>query len=250
MRRFALALIVVSLGLFPLACSGDDDPPTGLPTGDPDLAAMVGCLSEGLVHVGLALETGLILYHELDPGETLPFTPPPEFSYNSDTGAFEHSWTISSQTTEIYGEVDPVTVVQDGLQQGDIFTVGFEMMPVGSLDAVAGGGLRVNHLGLTLPPNQTETMRIIPAWDLWVYTGGTCQVTVNQLDIIVHHLVTNDELQTMSMGFVAVNDTQVLEGYLTASGDADIANISAQFKGENYACDLDLDTYALDCYPV
>ena len=58
MRRFTLALIVVSLGLFPLACSGDDDPPTGLPTGDPDLAAMVGCLSEGLVHVGLALEIG------------------------------------------------------------------------------------------------------------------------------------------------------------------------------------------------
>ena len=250
MRRFTHALIVVFLGLSPLACSGDDDPPTGLPTVDPDLVAMAACLSEGLVHVGLALETGLILYHELDPGETVPYTAPPEFSYNSDTGAFEHSWTIGSQSTSIYGEVDPVAVVADGLHQGDIFTVGFEMMPVGGLDAVAGGGLRVNHLGLTLPPNQTETMRIIPAWDLWVDTGGTCQLTVNQLDIIVHHLVTNDELQTMSMGFRAVNDTQVLEGYLTASGDEDIANISAQFMGDNYACDLDLDTYELDCYPV
>ena len=103
MRRLTHALIVVFLGLSPLACSGDDDPPTGLPTGDPDLVAMVGCLSEGLVHVGLALETGLILYHELDPGETLPFTPPPEFSYNSDTGAFEHSWTIGSQTMTAHG---------------------------------------------------------------------------------------------------------------------------------------------------
>ena len=250
MRRLPLALIAVFLGLSPLACSGDDDPPTGLPTGDPELVAMVGCIGEGLVHVGLAIETGIHLFHELDTGEIVAYTPPPEFGYVESTGEFYNQATILGVSTEIDGIVEPVSVVDDGLQQGDIFTVTWWMTPNAGLDVIAEGSLRVIHQGLTLPPNQTETMRIIPAGDIWVDTGGSCHTDVTQFEIHVHHLVNDDEISTVLISFETVSDTNMLSGYLTAGGGADIANISTMWKGESYACDMDMETYELDCYPV
>ncbi len=59
MRRTFLAPIVVFFAVSPLACSGDDEVPSGLPTGDPDLIAMVDCVQEAFIHLGLVVETSI-----------------------------------------------------------------------------------------------------------------------------------------------------------------------------------------------
>jgi len=250
MRRFPLALIVAFLAVSPLACSDDDDPPTGLPTGDPDLVAMLGCVGEGLEHIGLAIETSLILFHELD--ETAPYTPPFGFGYIEDTGEFYYSRTLTSapgSPTDIDGIVEPLATVADGLQQGDNFTVTWELLS--GLDMVGFGSFRVIHNGLTLPPNQTETMRMLPADEITVNTGGYCNTTVGQFELHVHHLVADNEIATAIIGFETLytgSDVPVtLAGLLTASAESGIGTISATYEGETYNCTVDLDTYEVSC---
>ena len=243
MRRFPLALIVAFLAVSPLACSDDDDPPTGLPPGDEDFVAMVGCVGEGISHLGLAIETSLILFHELD--ETAPYDPPTAFDYGVDSGKFNY-WPLVSDT-KIDGIVEPLGVVADGLQQHDNFTVTWALTPAAGLDTVGAGSFRVIHNGLTLPPNQTETMRMLPAADIWIDTGGTCHTTVGQFELHVHHLVADNEIATAIIGFETISNTEVLTGLLTANDESSIGTISATYKGTTYNCTVDLDTYEVSC---
>jgi hypothetical protein len=251
MRRFPLALIVAFLAVSPLACSDDDDPPTGLPPGDEDFVAMLGCVGEGLEHIGLAIETSLILFHELD--ETAP-TPTPGFSYNEDTGTFHYSkilFTAPGSPTDIDGFVEPLEVVADGLDLGDNFTVTWELLS--GLDMVGFGSFRVIHNGLTSPPDQNETMRMLPADEITVNTGGYCNTTVGQFELHVHHLVADNEIATAIIGFETLytgSDVPVtLTGLLTANDDSGIGTISATYKGATYNCTVDLDSYEVSCTP-
>ena len=246
MRRFPLALIVAFLAVSPLACSDDDDPPTGLPPGDEDFVAMLGCVGEGLEHIVFAIETSLILFHELD--ETAPYTPPFGFGYDVDTGKGYYSKTLFSAPGSPTLDsliVEPLATVADGLQQGDNFTVTWELLS--GQDTVGAGSFRVIHNGLTLPPDQTETMRMLPAADIWIDTGGTCHTTVGQFELHVHHLVTDNEVSSAIIGFETVSDTEVLTGLLTANDESGIGTISATYKGATYNCTVDLDTYEVSC---
>lgn len=247
MRRFPLALFVVFLAGAPLACSSDDGPPSGLPTGDPDLLAMVDCVEEAISHIGLVVETGLHVFHELDPGEMTPYTPPFQFGYDEETGDFYNSAMLGGVETFLEGTVEPLSVVEDGLQQGDIFQVSWWLIPAGSLDQVAAGVFSVVHFGLTLPPNQTETMRITPLSDIWVDTGGTCHTDFGQFEIHVSHLLNDAELTSGLVAFTTISDTQVATGLLTLDNDTYSGNISVTFKGTTYNCTVDLDTYDVSC---
>ena len=215
---------------------------------------MLGCVGEGLEHLVLAVETSLILFHELD--ETAPYTPPFGFGYDVDTGEFYYSrtlFTAPGSPTDIDGIVEPLATVADGLQQGDNFTVTWELTPDGSLDIVGSGSFRVIHGGLTLPPDQTETMRMLPAVEIWVNTGGLCHTTVGQFEVHVHHLVADAEVSSAIIGFETVSgDTEsgvpvTLTGLLTANDDSGIGSISATYKGATYNCTIDFDTFAVSC---
>ncbi len=254
MRRFPLALIVAFLAVSPLACSDDDDPPTGLPPGDDDLVAMAGCVGEGLEHIGLAIETSLILFHELELAP--PYTPPSGFTFVADSGTFHYSdtlFTAPGSPTLIDGVVEPLEVVADGLQQHDNFTVTWELLS--GPDTVGVGSFRVIHNGLTLPPNQTETMRMLPAAEITINTGGYCNTTVGQFELHVHHLVADNEIATAIIGFETLytgSDVPVtLTGLLTANDGfgADTVTISATYEGAAYNCTVDLDTFAVSCTP-
>ncbi len=248
MRRFSLALIVAFLAVSPLACSDDDDPPTGLPPGDEDFVAMLGSVGEGLEHIVFAIETSLILFHDLELAP--PYTPPFGFSFVADSGTFHYSRELLSapgSPTLIDGIVEPLEVVADGLQEHDNFTVTWELLPQGELDIVGFGSFRVIHNGLTLPPDQTETMRVLPADDIWVNTGGLCHTTVGQFELHVHHLVVDNEVSSGLIGFETISNTEVLTGLLTANDESGIGTISATYKGETYNCTVDLDTYEVSC---
>lgn len=247
MRRLPVALLVVFLAGAPLACSSDDGPPSGLPTGDPDLVAMVDCVEEAISHIGLVVETGIHLFHELDPGERAPYTPPFEFGYVADDGEFYNSATLDGVVTFLDGTVEPLSVVEDGLQQGDVFRLTWWLVPEGSLDQVGAGAFSVVHFGLTLPPDQTETMRITPLSDIWIDTGGTCHTDFGQFEVHVHHLINDAELASGLVSFTTVSDTQVATGLLTLDAATYTGNISVTFKGTTYDCTVDLDTYAVSC---
>lgn len=248
MRRFPLALTVALFCLSPLACSDDDDP-TGLPTGDPDLAAMVGCVEEGITHLGFAVQTGIALFHELDPGERVAYTPPPDFRYVEDTGEFYNRAVLGGVQTDIDGVVEPLAVVEDGLQQNDVFRLTWWMTPEGSLDNVGAGAFSVNHLGLTSPPDQTEAMRVTMISEIWVDTGATCHTDVTSFGISVRHLENDNEVSAGLVEIRTVSDTHLLTGILTIDAQADTGTISATFKGDTYVCTVDLDTYDVSCSP-
>ncbi len=247
MRRFLLAPVVALFAVSPLACSGDDGPPSGLPTGDPDLLAMVDCMEEGIVHIGLVIETGIHLFHELDSGERAPYTPPPEFGYVENTGEFYNSATLDGVVTLLEGTVEPLSVVADGLQQDDIFNITWWLIPQGGLDNVGAGAFTVVHFGLTLPPDQTETMRITPAQDIWIDTGEACHTDFEQFGVHVHHLNNGAELASGLVSFTTVSDTQIATGLITIDALTYTGNISVTFKGTTYNCTVDLDTYDVSC---
>lgn len=247
MRKILLAPIVVFFAVSPLACSGDDELPSGLPTGDPDLIAMVDCVEEAISHIGLVVETGVHLFHELDTGEVEPYTPPPEFGYDESSGEVYNSATLGGVVTFLDGLVEPLAVVSDGLQQDDIFNFTWWLQPAGSLDNVAGGAFVVVHFGLTLPPNPTETMRITPAADIWVDTGGTCHTDFGQFQIFVHHLLSDSELASGFVSFTTISDTQTATGLLTVGETPNTASLNVTFKGTTYDCTVDLETYAVSC---
>ncbi len=248
MRRFPLALTVAVLCLSPLACSDDDDP-TGLPTGDPDLVAMVGCVEEGITHLGLVVQTGIALFHELDPGERVPYMPPPDFVYEEDTGEFRNRGLLGGVQTDVEGVVEPLAVVADGLHQNDVFRLTWWLTPVGGLDMVGSGAFSVNHLGLTNPPDQTEAMRVTMFSEIWVDTGATCHTDVTSFGMSVRHLDNDNEVTSGIVEIRTVSDTHILTGLLTIDAQSDTGTISATFKGDSYLCTVDLDTYDVSCSP-
>ena len=249
MRKLLLAPIVVFFAVSPLACSGDDGPPSGLPTVDPDLLAMVDCLEEGITHLGLVVETSIHLFHELDSGERVPYEPPFTFGYDENTGEFWNSATLDGVVTFIDGFVAPLEVVADGLNQHDVFSLEWWLLPEGSLDRVGEGAFSVVHLGLTTLPDQTEAMRITMSTDIWIDTGGTCHTDVNSFGVSVRHLMNDAELSAGLMEFTTISDTQILTGLLTIDGLTNTATINATFKGTTYNCTVDLETYAVSCTP-
>jgi hypothetical protein len=249
MRRTFLAPIVVFFAVSPLACSGDDEVPSGLPTGDPDLIAMVDCVQEAFIHLGLVVETSIHLFHELDAGERTPYTPPFEFGYDESTGEFWNSATLNGVVTTIDGTVAPLEVVADGLNQNDTFSLEWWLEPQGGLDRVGDGAFTVVHLGLTTLPDQTEAMRITMSTDVWVDTGGTCHTDVNSFGVSVRHLMNDAELSAGLMEFTTISDTQILTGLLTIDALTYTGNINATFKGNTYSCEVDLDTYDVSCVP-
>ena len=249
MRRLLLAPIVVFFVVSPLACSGDDGPPSGLPTVDPDLVAMVDCVQEAIIHLGLVVETSIHLFHELDTGERTPYTPPIQFGYEESTGEFSNWATLNGVVTNIDGTVAPLEVVADGLQQDDVFSLEWWLEPDGSLDRVGEGAFSVFHLGLTTLPDQTEAMRITMSTDIWVDTGGTCHTDVNSFGISVRHLINDAELSAGLMEFTTISDTQILTGLLSIDALTYTGTINATFKGNTYSCEVDLDTYDVSCVP-
>jgi hypothetical protein len=105
----------------------------------------------------------------------------------------------------------------------------------------------VVHYGLTLPPDQTETMRITPAADIWIDTGGTCNTDFGQFEIFVHHLLPDNEVATGSVGFTTVSDTQIATGLLKVGETPNTASLGVTFQGTTYDCTVDLETYAVSC---
>ncbi len=246
MRRLLLSPLLVLFVLLPLACGGDDTP-AGLPQ-DTDLQALVACSAEGLAHVALAVETSRILFHEL---EDQAYTPPAEFGYIAEVGAFRYEWDLGyagGVPTEIIGVVTPLDVVDDYLQQGDIFTLDWTMHVFGDTEEVAAGAFRVIHNGLTSPPNQTETMRMIPAGPIWVGDVGSCRTEFTQLELVFHHLrPEGTEIQSALASFTTTDSPGTLVGYFSGSAAMDVGTISGTFDGQTYVCDIDLHTLDIDC---
>lgn len=245
MRKLVLlpALLVVP-ALF--AACGDDDDPTGLP-GDSDLQILAQCAGIGVAHLGLAVETSLILFHELDDPT---YAPPAEFTLNRNTGDFGYAFDLGlepGETTEIDGTVSTLEVVGDGLDEGDIFTVTWAIR-TGAGDDDAGGAFRVIHNGDTTQPPITETMRIIPAADIWVGDVGGCHTEFTQLELTVHHLrPEGEELRIVSVGFETTDSPGTLLGYFSAAAGMDVVSFQGTYMGATYTCALDLDTYEVDC---
>jgi hypothetical protein len=249
-RRNLLLLLTVSCSLILFACSDDDGgPPTGLPN-DPDLQAMADCAAGCVKHLGFAIETSLILFHELE-DIPHPYTPPFEFHYNADTGEFNYEKDLGGSPNDpmrITGVVAPLATVEDGLQQHDNFTITWSMKPKSATENVAAGAFRVVHYGLTTPPDQTETMRIIPAAEIWSGPAGSCHTEFNQVELIVHHLLVDEEVRTAYAGFVCASDEpDTLTGYLSAGAGNTEGSVTGVYHGATYTCTIDMDTYAIDC---
>ena len=240
-------LVITVLAL--TACSSDEDgSPAGLPA-DGNLLEMAACTSEGFKHLGLAIETSLILFHELDNDAT--YTAPPEFSYKETTGEFSHSRVLGDDArypTLISGIVAPLSTVDDGLQRPDNFTVSWAIRATGGLEDLAAGSFRVIHLGLTTMPNQTEALRVIPAADIWVGAEDGCRTVFTQFELGVHHLLDDEEVHSAIAGFVCSNaEADTLRGYMTAGGGSDVGTISGTYDGTTYVCSVDFDTWFVDC---
>jgi hypothetical protein len=250
-RSLLLAMIVVTMALF--ACSDDDDGgPTGLP-GDGDLQAMAECTAEGLKQLGYAIQTALILFHELE--DYPPYDPPVDFHYNPLTGDFDNQYVDPSEPlgtarTSIEGTVSPLSVVEDGLHQGDIFTISWYNQNMATTDTIAAGTFRIRHMGLTLPPNQTESLQVLPADTFWVDRGGGCRTEfAGQFTLIVHHLRTDgEEVRTALADFWSMNAAaDTLKGLITAGATAETGLIYGEYQGAQYQCTIDMDTYVVDC---
>lgn len=240
-----LVLLVVALG----ACSGDDEEsPTGLPE-DGDLQAMAECAAEGIKHLGLAIETSLLLFHELD--NYPPLTLPLDFHYDKETGKFDYKLVLGSDPadpTRIDGVVAPLTTVEDGLQQHDNFTVTWTMRPKSATEDIAAGSFRVLHMGLTGPPANTETMLLTPAAEIWSGSEGACRAEFTQLGLTVHHLIEGEEIRAALTSFTctgAAADTLI--GYMTIDPETNMGSITGTYDGTTYTCSINMDTYVIDC---
>lgn len=245
MRKLATVSAFLLLPALFAAC-GDDDDPTGLPA-DTDLQVLARCAGIGVAHLGLAVETSLILFHELDDPT---YTPPAEFTYGPNTGDFGYSFDLGLEpgaTTEVDGTVATLETVGDGLDEGDIFTVAWTIR-TGSGDDDAGGSFRVIHNGDTSQPPVTETMRVIPADAIWVGDVGGCHTEFTQLELTVHHLrPEGEELRIVSVGFETTDSPGTLLGYFSAAAGTELVSFQGTYMGATYICSLDLDTYEVDC---
>jgi hypothetical protein len=232
------------------SCSSEDGgSPAGLPA-DGNLQDMATCATEGFKVLGLAIETSLILFHELDRDSS--YTAPGGFEYNDTTGEFGYSRVLGNNPTYptlFIGIVEPLSTVEDGLQQGDIFTVSWwAAVATGRPEDRAAGSFRVIHNGLTSPPNQTETMRIIPAAVIWSGEEGGCRTEFVQFELVVHHLLDGEEVRSALTSFVCSNaEADTLSGYMTAGSGSDVGSISGTYDGTTYTCSVDLDTWFVDC---
>ena len=191
-----ISVLVLIAGL--VACSDDEDTPTGLPE-DGDLQAMAECAADGIMHLGYAIQASLVLFHILDqPG----YEAPPDFSYDSGTGDFNYSLDLGDGAgpTRIDGTVATLATVGDGLESGEIFTITWTLRPQGANEDVAAGAFRVIHQGY-VGPSATETMRVIPADDIWCGAEGSCRTEFSQLELHVHHLLEVDEIQSALASF-------------------------------------------------
>lgn len=245
MRKLATLSALLLLGTLCAAC-GDDDDPSGLPP-DTDLQVLARCAGIGVLHLGLAVETSLVLFHELDDPA---YAPPAEFTYSPNTGDFGYTFDLGLEpgaTTVIDGTVATLETVGDGLDEGDIFTVTWAIR-TGAGDDDAGGAFRVIHNGTTTQPPVTETMRIIPAGNIWVGDVGGCHTEFTQLELTVHHLrPEGEELRIVSVGFETTDSPGTLLGYFSASAGMDMVSFQGTYMGTTYTCTLDLDTYEVDC---
>ncbi len=250
MRKSILTPMLVCLVAVICACgSNNDDSPVGLPPDNGDLLAMAGCTAEGLKHLGFAVKTSVILFHELE--NYPPYTPPFEFHYRENDGTFDYIMALGSVPTDrtvIEGVVAPLSVVADGLQQHDNFTITWTMRLQDTTPIVASGSFRVIHNGLTTPPNQTETLRVIPADTISCGTEGACYTEFTQFELTVHHLLEVEEVRSAMTSFRctgAAPDTLV--GYMTTGAGSDVGNITGTYNGATYSCTINLETYAIEC---
>jgi hypothetical protein len=254
MRKAALSLFLVPLLLSSGACG--DDGPAGLPD-EPDFTVMADCVQFGVAHLALAVDASRLLFHRLDEMEA--WTAPFGFGYSENTG--EYTWELDFDfmpemlpggASELSGFVTPIdSVTNDFLQEGDIFTMEWEVSPHSELQVTGAGAFRAIHNGLTLPPNQTETIRMIPADSIWLGPDGrdgACVMVVNQLEFVFHHLLSEgQEIRVASAGFETTAAPGVLQGFLSGSAGSDFGSITGTFDGTSFSCTVDLDTYEVDC---
>ena len=245
MRRIPLITGLV-LAATLAACSSDDDgTPTDLPNGG-DLQAMAECAADGIKHLGYAVQTSIVLFNILDDPM---YVGPLDFNYNKDTGAFDYSLVLDSGAapTSINGTVAPLATVADGLDQGDIFTVAWTLRLQGANEDVATGAFRVIHQGLAGTP-QTESMRMIPAEEIWCGVEGACRTHFSQFEVHVHHLAEVDAIQSALASFTCTDaGTDTLTGYISAGATSDTGLIYGEYQGVQYQCTIDMDTYIVDC---
>ena len=254
MLKRAVPLLLVPLSFGITAC-GDDDP-AGLPE-EPEFSVMANCVEFGIAHLALAVDASRLLFHRLD--DMQGWTPPFGFGYNENTG--EYDWELDLDVSPEYlpggasqlvGFVTPFeTVTNDFLQEGDVFTMDWTVKPRSEPDTLGEGAFRAIHLGLTLPPDQTESIRMIPADTIWFGPdgrAGSCVTEVGQLEIIFHHLRPDgQEIRVASVGFETTASPGTLQGYFSAAHDSEAGTITGTFDGSSFTCTVDLDTFAVDC---
>ena len=86
------------------SCSSEDGgSPAGLPA-DGNLQDMATCATEGFKNLGLAIESTLMLFHELD--HDSPYTAPGGFEYNDTTGEFGYSRVLGNNPTYLTAKPD------------------------------------------------------------------------------------------------------------------------------------------------
>jgi hypothetical protein len=249
MRRWIVAAGVLALVLGGLvACSSDDEGnPTGLPEDD-DLQTVAECGAAGIKFLGAAVQASVALFHHLDRDPY--FVAPSGFGYDAETGEFSYYFNPDGDPRDrhvVAGTVAPVSVVEDGLQQRDNFTVDWFIRDPGTMDEIAHGTFRVIHNGLTLPPGQTETMRMIPADVVWAEPYDDCHSEFTQLELVVHHLLREDEVRSALVSFwTAGTSADTLTGYLAMAGE-EIGTISGTYQGVSYTCSMNFVTYVVDC---
>lgn len=248
MRRSLLASMLVLFILALGACGSDDNgSPAGLPE-DGDLQAMAECAAEGIKHLGFAIETSLILFHELE--NYPPYDPPFDFHYRAEEGTFDYKFVLGldpGDYTKIDGIVAPLETVADGLQQHDNFTVTWTMRLESATEDIAAGSFRVIHNGLTGPPANTETMRLMPAAEIRVGSEGACLTEFSQVELTIHHLIEGEEIRTALTSFTCTDAADTLIGYMTVDPESGMGSITGTYQGETYNCSMDMDTFVIDC---
>lgn len=251
MSRILVTLLTLALLVGVPACGGDDDGGSSstIPDGPPELQDMALCFADGLGMLGFAIETNVILLYDLE--RDVPQNRPLGFGYDEDTGEFLYDSIVSDDPLvewEISGFVTPLDLVEDGLQQGDVITVTWSIREHGGSASIAAGAFRVIDQGLTTPPNQTESLRVIPAGEIWCGPDLTCRTEYTQFELTIHHLLSDDQVRSALAGFQCFNaEGDTLRGYMTGSEATGEASISGTYDGAAYTCDVDLDTYVVDC---
>ena len=105
------------------------------------------------------------------------YTPPWGFAWVERDSTFHWEIQVSEDPSvrwEIDGQVSSLETIKDGIQDHDNFTITWNVYSLNTSTDIAAGEFRILGQGLTQPPNQTYSIRVIPADKIWTSPYNAC----------------------------------------------------------------------------